>query len=109
MAEEQASRLIELSKLPPTALIAIDDLAQLLNRDDGSIRKAIKRGELPQPFPLCSKRYWRVDQLLKFFHCRAAQIEHLPLPDDEPSRLPPRVPQRRAQEKVYRSTLRKER
>ena len=106
MAEEQASRLVELSEMPPSALIAIDDLAKQLNRDHESIRKAIKRGELPQPFRLCSKRYWLAGQLLDFFHRRAEHIKNQPLTDDQPSDLRTNVPHRPTKAKPYKSPLR---
>jgi hypothetical protein len=63
---DQTERLTQLSELPGTALITVGELARLLNRSDEAVRRAIERGELPPPIPLCSKRYWMVRRLLTF-------------------------------------------
>ena len=107
MAGEQANELIRLSEMPSTALIAVDRLAELLNRDHESIRKAIKRGELPEPIPICSKRYWVVGYLLDFFHQRSETIEAQPSEDREHSAAIPKSVSRTTRSRDYQSPIRK--
>lgn len=47
----------------PKALISVADLAQHFNRSQVAIRRAVRRGELPEPIRLLGKSYWSAGQI----------------------------------------------
>jgi len=104
MAEQQDQPELwnGLSGLPDTCLVSPQWLARQLHRGEDAIRRAVARGELPPPLPLCSKRYWPVAYLREFLVRRARALEASPLPGEATDADTPRAPAR-----TYSSALRK--
>jgi hypothetical protein len=78
MAPDQPEVWAALANLPDVCFISPEWLAKQLHRGDEAIRRAIERGELPHPMPLCSRRYWLVGHLRDFFMRRARSLEGPP-------------------------------
>ena len=57
--------IAELGELKPGAIIFERGLARLFERHPQSIKRAVQRGELPQPARLFGKPYWTVGVLTR--------------------------------------------
>ncbi len=55
----------ELSELPPGTPITINALAEMLGRHPVSVKRAIKRKELPIPTKLHGKKIWISDSIVQ--------------------------------------------
>lgn len=60
----------ELGRLPEGAIISESALARLLSRHPVSIKRAVSRGELPQPIRLLGQSVWTVGVIVKFLEKR---------------------------------------
>jgi hypothetical protein len=54
-----------LGALPEGAIISEDGLAGMMGKCRMSIRRAVKRGELPQPARLMGKRIWTAGTIIR--------------------------------------------
>ena len=62
----------ELGRLGPGSIITETALAKLLGRHPISIKRAVGRGELPQPIRLMGKPVWTAEAILKHLEKRLA-------------------------------------
>jgi hypothetical protein len=60
----------ELGELGDGAIISESALAKLLSRHPVSIKRAVLRGELPQPIRLLGQSVWTVGVIVKFLEKR---------------------------------------
>jgi len=60
----------EFGELGPGAIISESALAKLLNRHPVSIKRAVLRGELPQPIRLLGQSVWTVGSIVKYLEKR---------------------------------------
>jgi len=60
----------ELGKLPPGAIISEKGMAQFFNRCVESVKRAVRRGELPPPTPLFNGKVWTAGVVLKHIESR---------------------------------------
>jgi len=66
-------------------LVSVPDLARSLGRTVRGLNKMIQRGELPRPFAVGRRRYWRRQTLDAWIARRERDTEGTPAPDG-PSR-----------------------
>jgi len=59
-----------LGQLGPGALVTEEGLATILGKHPVSIRRAVERGELPEPTRLMGKRIWTVGAILRHIEKR---------------------------------------
>ena len=62
----------ELGELGAGAIISESALAKLLRRHQASVKRAVARGELPQPVRLLGQPVWTVGVIVKFLEKRLA-------------------------------------
>lgn len=62
-----------LGELKPASIITEDGLARLFQRHVVSVKRAIKRGELPPPCPLFGAKVWTVGAITRYIESR---LEH---------------------------------
>lgn len=60
----------ELGELPSGTIVNEEGLAQMLGRCRHTIKRAVKRGELPPPIKFMGKPRWTVGAILKHFEER---------------------------------------
>lgn len=60
----------ELGELPSWTIVNEEGLAQMLGRCRHTIKRAVKRGELPPPIKFMGKPRWTVGAILKHFEER---------------------------------------
>jgi len=65
-------RFSALAAVPANAPIQLDELARMLRRHPASIKRAVKRGELPEGVVFMGKKTWTAGQILAS-ECAAAQ------------------------------------
>ena len=65
----------EIGDLPPGAVLDVKALAQILHRHPESVRRAVRRGELPRPTRLFSRDVWTVGRILAHIEAREAEAE----------------------------------
>ena len=63
----------ELAELPEGALITEQGLAQIFNRHQISIKRAVQRGELPAPIRLFGMPTWTAGNILRHIEGRMEQ------------------------------------
>jgi len=61
---------VELARLPEGAVVTMGELARLFGKHPVSIKRAVDRGELPEPVRLMGKSIWTVRILLEFIEQR---------------------------------------
>lgn len=61
---------VELARLPEGAVVTLGELARLFGKHPVSIKRAVDRGELPEPVRLMGKSIWTVRILLEFIEQR---------------------------------------
>ena len=64
-----------LARLPETAWIDEAALAREFGVSGRSIRRMVKRGELPPPILLGGRNHWNIDRVLRWLDDRAQQAE----------------------------------
>ena len=71
-APEVPGVMQELGKLPAGAIVSEAALAGMLRRHPCSIRRAVRRGELPPPVRLCGHPAWTAGHLVRYVENRLA-------------------------------------
>jgi hypothetical protein len=68
----------ELADLPEGAIVTEEALARMFSRHSVSIKRAVRRGELPPPVRLMGEPVWTVGTLLRHLEARleVARIDH---------------------------------
>jgi len=70
-AEAGPGIYLELGKLPPSTVITEDGLAGIMGKIcRESIKRAVGRGELPQPVKIMGKNVWTVGAIVKHLEDR---------------------------------------
>ena len=64
-----------LGELGPGAVVTEGGMARLFQRHPASVRRAVRRGELPPPMRLFGSVAWTVGSLTRFFEARLAEAE----------------------------------
>jgi hypothetical protein len=72
LPEGKGGICVALGALPPGAIVTEDGLAGMLSKCRMSIRRAVKRGELPAPTRLMGKRCWTAGAIIRHVE---AQLE----------------------------------
>ena len=62
-----------LAELPDTAIVSEEALCRIFARSSDSIKRAVRRGELPPPVRLFGKPSWTVRVLVQFIEKRLEQ------------------------------------
>jgi hypothetical protein len=57
----------ELGQLEPKAIIYEEGLAKLFDRHLATVKRAVRRGELPPPIRIFGQNAWTVETLIKHF------------------------------------------
>ena len=65
----------KLGQLKEGAVVAENGIAHLFDRHVTSVKRAIKRGELPPPCRLFGQNVWTVGALLRHFESRLVQAK----------------------------------
>lgn len=61
---------VDLARLPEATVVTLGELARLLGKHPVSIKRAVDRGELPEPVRLMGKPIWTVRVLVEFIEKR---------------------------------------
>ena len=64
-----------LARLPGNAIISLDGLAKVLGRCTMTVRRGIRRGELPPPVRVAGKASWTVNSILQHITGRLEQAQ----------------------------------
>lgn len=67
--------IVALAQLPPQALVSEGALAEALSVTKRTIRRMVRRGELPPPIAFAGRSTWMVCRILKHFEARATRAE----------------------------------
>lgn len=62
----------DLGRLGASSIITEDGVAEMFNRHPASVKRAVKRGELPRPCRLFGKNTWTVGALIRHIEDRLA-------------------------------------
>lgn len=65
IADSRVSHIFALSQLKPDAILTLEDLARELGKCTESVKRAVKRGELPPSTKLMGKPIWSVGSILR--------------------------------------------
>ena len=63
-----------LAALPPGAIVYEDAMARMFKRHPVSIKRAVKRGELPKPTRLLGKNAWTAGAVLRHIEARLERL-----------------------------------
>jgi len=61
---------VDLARLPEATVLTLGELARLLGKHPVSIKRAVDRGELPEPVRLMGKSIWTVRVLIEYIEKR---------------------------------------
>ena len=64
-----------LGELGPGAVITLEGIAHLFNRHPGSVKRAVRRGELPPPCRMFDQDTWTAGVIVKHIEHRLAEAE----------------------------------
>ncbi|HOE12058.1 MAG TPA: hypothetical protein PLQ35_15155 [bacterium] len=70
VTDESIGIIRELGDLPPGAIISENKLAEIFHRCPTSIKRAVRRGELPPSTRLFGQPVWTVESILKHLQDR---------------------------------------
>jgi predicted DNA-binding transcriptional regulator AlpA len=74
---QRAGVCAELANLPIAAIITEEALAGMLELSAKSIKRAVKRGELPPPVPFAGKLRWTAGSIFQHIERRLHEAERL--------------------------------
>ena len=71
----EKKEVLNLNNLTDSDILSEQDLAEVFGKHPESIKRAILRGELPEPVPLFKKRVWTVGAIRRFLEDRLQQAQ----------------------------------